>query len=100
MTSQTFRRKARECRACKVTFFASFTVAVVLIIAGFVVPPMGIIDGSVLTAVGELVAFPALAFGMRAVELGYSLRLARGEMSMEISNENSETTINTEKNEA
>jgi uncharacterized Tic20 family protein len=35
-------------------------VAVVLIIAGFFVPPMGIIDGSVIKAVGELFAFAAL----------------------------------------
>lgn len=35
-------------------------VAVVLIIAGFFVPPMGIIDGSVIKAIGELFAFAAL----------------------------------------
>jgi uncharacterized Tic20 family protein len=35
-------------------------VAVVLIIVGFFVPPMGIIDGSVIKAVGELFAFAAL----------------------------------------
>lgn len=80
------RWKMRQCRTCQATFFASFTVAVVLIVAGFIVPPMGVIDGSVLTAVGELVVFPALAFGMRAVELGYDLRLTRGNTSLAIEN--------------
>lgn len=32
----------------------AFLVAIGLIIAGFCVPPRGVIDGSVLTAVGEL----------------------------------------------
>ncbi|MBO4906234.1 MAG: hypothetical protein J5486_04245 [Bacteroidaceae bacterium] len=85
MTRQTLHKKARQCHACKLTFAVSFTVAILLIVAGFIVPPMGIIDGSVLTAVGELVIFPALAFGMRAVELGYDLRLVRGTTSMEFS---------------
>jgi hypothetical protein len=45
---------------------------------------MGIIDGSVLTAVGELFAFPALAYGFRALELGYEMRLQHGDTSLEI----------------
>ena len=79
-------RKAlkEKCRMCTVVFCITFCVAVALIIGGFFVPPMGIIDGSVLTAVGELIVFPALAFGMRAVELGYNLRLSHGDKSMNI----------------
>ena len=69
---------------CTVVFFITFGVAIALIIGGFFVPPMGVIDGSVLTAVGELIVFPALAFGMRAVELGYDLRLQKGDASMEL----------------
>ena len=78
--------KKKECRMCSVVFCITFAAALALIIGGFFVPPMGIIDGSVLTAVGELVLFPALAFGMRAVELGYDLRLSHGSSSMEVSN--------------
>lgn len=79
--------KRKQCRMCTVVFFVTFAVALGLIIGGFFVPPMGVIDGSVLTAVGELIVFPALAFGMRAVELGYDLRLQKGDASMSISNE-------------
>ena len=82
------RRKLKErCRFCSVVFCITFAVALALIIGGFFVPPMGIIDGSVLTAVGELIVFPALAFGMRAVELGYDLRVSKGDASMVISND-------------
>lgn len=76
---------ARQCRTCKIVFFICLLVSLGLIIGGFLLPPTGVIDGSVLTAVGELIAFPALAFGFRAVELGYDLRLSHGESSMEIS---------------
>lgn len=80
------RAQMRErCRFCQVVFCICFAVAVALIVGGFFVPPMGVIDGSVLTAVGELIVFPALAFGMRAVELGYDLRLTRGDASMTVS---------------
>lgn len=80
----------KDCRLCVVTFVICFIISVGLIVGGFFVPPMGVIDGSVLTAVGELVAFPALAFGMRAVELGYDLKFQRGETSVEIGNSKKE----------
>lgn len=50
-------------------------------------PPMGVIDGSVLTAVGELIVFPTIAFGFRAVELGYDLKINHGNTTIEIDND-------------
>ena len=44
----------------RITFAICFFVSVGLIVGGFFVPPMGVIDGSCLTAVGELLVFPAL----------------------------------------
>lgn len=79
-------KRKRDCRLCVVTFVVCFIISVGLIIGGFFVPPLGVIDGSVLTAVGELLAFPTLAFGMRAVELGYDLKLQKGGASVEITN--------------
>ena len=61
-------------------------VSIVLITAGFCVPPTGIIDGSVLTAVGELIVFPAIGFGFRAVELGYDMKINHGNTTIEIDN--------------
>lgn len=42
----------------------AFLVGVGLTIAGFCVPPVGVISGSVLTALGELLTFFASVFGI------------------------------------
>lgn len=69
----------------RITFAVCFFVSVGLIIAGFFVPPMGIIDGSVLTAIGELLLFPTLLYAYRAIELGLSVKFQKGDTSLEIS---------------
>ena len=61
-----------------------FFVSVGLVIGGFFVPPMGVIDGSVLTAVGELLLFPTLLYAYRALELGYKVKFQKGETSIEV----------------
>lgn len=73
-----------KCCLCKVTFAVCFVVSLSLIVGGFFMPPMGVIDGSVLTAVGELLLFPTLLYGYRAVELGMSLKMQHGDTSIEI----------------
>jgi hypothetical protein len=69
----------------RITFAVCFFVSVGLIIAGFFVPPMGVIDGSVLTAIGELLLFPTLLYAYRAIELGLSVKFQKGDTSVEIS---------------
>ena len=66
------------------TFVICFFVSVGLIIGGFFVPPTGVIDGSVLTAVGELLLFPTLLYAYRALELGYEVKFQKGETSVEV----------------
>ena len=66
------------------TFVICFFVSVGLIIGGFFVPPMGVIDGSVLTAVGELLLFPTLLYAYRALKLGYEVKFQKGETSIEV----------------
>ena len=39
-------------RFSKVTFIICLSVSVAMIVGGFFVPPLGVIDGSVITAVG------------------------------------------------
>ena len=68
----------------RVTFAVCFFVSVGLIVGGFFVPPMGVIDGSILTAVGELLLFPTLLYGFRAIELGLTIRFEKGDTSIEI----------------
>ena len=84
---KTIKNAERKCFFCKVVFIVSLIISVGLIIGGFFMPPQGEIDGSVLTAVGELFAFPTLAFGFRAIELGYDLKMSHGETTVELNND-------------
>lgn len=70
------------------TFLICFFTSVGLIVGGFFVPPTGVIDGSVLTAVGLLLLFPTLLYGFRAVEMGLYVRFQKGETSVEIHKDN------------
>ena len=72
------------------TFVVCFFVAVGLIVGGFFVPPMGVIDGSVLTAVGELILFPTLIYGFRAIEMGLEVKFQKGETTIEIHKDDDE----------
>lgn len=78
----------QQCCMCKLTFAICFIVSILLIIGGFFVPPTGVIDGSILTAVGELLLFPTLLYGFRAIELGLAVKFQKGETSIEIHRDN------------
>ena len=65
-------------------FWVTLAVAVGLLITGFFMPPMAIIDGSILTAVGELMFWPAIAFGVKAVEDGRIAKLVLGNTQIQI----------------
>ncbi|MBR0335146.1 MAG: hypothetical protein IIX13_09455 [Bacteroidales bacterium] len=67
-----------------VTLFLTL-ISVGLFIGGFLTPPMGVIDGSVLTAAGILFAFAALWVTAHAViEEGKVGKLKRGNTEIEI----------------
>ena len=68
----------------KNVFLICLLTSVGLIIASFVTPPMWIIDGSVLAAVGELFGFAALAEVAAAIERGHSATISHGNTSIEI----------------
>ena len=57
---------------------------VALIIGGFFVPPLGSIDGSILTAIGELFLWPALAFGAKALSEGKKAKFKKGDTTLEV----------------
>jgi len=81
-----------KCKECKVAFCVCLVISIGLIIGGFFCPPQGQIDGSVLKAVGELFAFAALAVGAHAIELGYDLKLSKGDASVELNNNGNDDT--------
>lgn len=74
----------KKCCFCRIVTAICFVISVVLLIAGFLLPPMGVIDGSVLTAVGELLLFPVIIYGFRAIELGLEVKIQKGDTSVEI----------------
>ena len=68
-------------------FYLSLAMSLLLIIGGFLLPPMGIIDGSVLTAVGELLMFGVLAqvpMLIDAAKNGKSVKISKGDFSAEV----------------
>ena len=72
------------------TFHLTLVLSILLIVGGFICPPMGVIDGSVLTAVGLLLAFAILAQLpglMEAAAGGKTIRLQKGDFSAEVSSE-------------
>lgn len=72
------------------TFRVTLILSILLIVGGFVCPPMGVIDSSVLTAVGMLLAFAILAQVPTLIEAakgGKTIRLQKGDFSAEVSSE-------------
>lgn len=68
-------------------FTITFILSVALIIGGFFVPPIGVIDGSVLTAVGLLILFATIEKIPEAVKAGKSIKVQKGDFSAEVSSE-------------
>ena len=58
--------------------------SLLLIIAGFICPPLAVISGSVLTAVGELEALGVLWIVLRAVEKGTAASFKKGDVEVDI----------------
>lgn len=65
----------RRLRRYDVSFWVCIIVAMGLAICGFLVPPTGVIDGSVLTAMGIILAFYAVRCAWCAVALGKEVKL-------------------------
>ena len=69
-------------------FYTTLAISLLLILGGFLLPPMGIIDSSVLTAVGELLMFGVLAqvpMLIDAAKNGKSVKISKGDFSAEVS---------------
>ena len=83
-------KKERQCCFCRLVFAICLVVSAVLVITGFFMPPRGEISGSVLKAVGELLLFPTLAYGFRAIELGLEIKFQKGDTSISVSRDENE----------
>lgn len=73
------------------TFYVTLVVSICLIVGGFFVPPLGVIDGSVITSVGLLLMFAVLAqvpMILKSVQEGKHIKLQKGDFSAEVSCDN------------
>ena len=70
------------------TFYITSTVSIGLIVGGFFIPPLGVIDGSVITSVGLLLMFAVVAQIpdiLRTIREGKRIKLTKGDFEMEVS---------------
>lgn len=73
------------------TFYITLVVSIGLIVGGFFSPPLGAIDGSVITSVGLLLMFAVLAMIpdiLKAANEGKHIKFSKGDFSAEVSCEN------------
>lgn len=68
-----------------IPFWVCLIVSVGLLVGGFFVPPMGVVDGSVLTAVGLLLVFALLAQLPTILESAGYAKITAGNTTIEIS---------------
>lgn len=73
--------------ADKYMFIACLVLTFGLFIGGFFCPPMGVIDGSVLTAGGILMGFAALGIAGQNLANGKEVIFQHGEMEVTIGDE-------------
>lgn len=72
-------------------FFWMFAVAgLLLIVASFILPPIGVVDNSVLAAVGELDGVIALGAVIKAIDKGSSASIRHNNMEITVNNDSQE----------
>ena len=67
-------------------FWVCLVISIGLIIGSFFVPPMGVIDGSILASVGELFGFATLATVIEAIKKGSDVTISHGSTTVGINN--------------
>lgn len=76
----------------KYIFIVCLIISICLFVGGFFVPPLGVIDGSVLTAGGILFGFAALAVAGQNLANGKDVTFRNGDTEVVIEDEAKEQT--------
>ena len=71
-------------RSTTIALWSCLACSIALVVASFVVPPLGAIDPSVFKAAGFLFAFAALFELREAIREGLGVKLTHGETTLEI----------------
>lgn len=72
----------------KISFTLCLVVSIGLIVGGFLVPPTGVIDGSVLKAVGMLVLFAVIDMIPKILAAEKNIKISKGDMSIDVNDGN------------
>lgn len=64
-------------------FWVCLSISIILLVASFIVPPLGTISPSVLQGVAELFCYPTLYAVMQAIEKGVNAKLHHGDTDIE-----------------
>lgn len=67
-------------------FWICLIFSIGLILGSFFVPPMGVVDGSILASVGELFGFATLATVIEAIKKGSDVTISHGSTTVGINN--------------
>lgn len=89
--------KKQNVKATKVFTAVLGAIAVGLIVAGFFVPPMGVIDGSVFIGVGEIIAIIDSFVLWESIDRGIDAKFTHKNTSIEINNPDSKNEQTTDK---
>jgi hypothetical protein len=73
-----------------VAFWVSLIVAFGLIVTGFLMPPIGVIDGSVLTGAGIIFMWPTLALGAKAIEDGKTAKFKTSHTTLTVGDDSND----------
>lgn len=68
----------------RVAFWISFIVSIVLIVSGFICPPVAEVASSVLIACGELFGFAALGAAIKAIEDGKEVEIKKNDIKVTV----------------
>lgn len=75
-------------KASLIIFIATFVASLILICVGFIIPPTGVIDSSVITAVGELLGFAVVGQLPALIDKGYKIKVIHKDTTIEADDNN------------
>lgn len=78
--------KNKSCRAETKAAIILAAISAAMLLGAALTPPMWIIDGSILAAVGELFAFASLFKVGEAIERGLDAKIKHGQTEIELNN--------------
>lgn len=78
------KQKTNPCTKAKIASAVLSFIAVALIVGSFFVPPTGVVDSSVLAAVGEIFAFSALFAAWEAIDKGIDAKVTHGNTTISL----------------